>query len=203
MAGPAPKTKNWIARENAHKPKGLHIIVSGQVELTNANLAPRLTESAERNPKHLGLTLSIEKCRDPGVAVRLWKNALFHKEVKANQYDSVTVRWDGTSIAQFPVIDDREYYAKLAQQTKVLNAKHQGKAGPKPAGKPAAKKTAPRKAAKAAKKKKAVGGWAKSKKAAKKAARQPAKKAAKKSAVKRFVKRIVKALTPAKKKKRR
>jgi len=60
MAGPAPKTKNWIARENAHKPKGWHIIVSGQVELTNANLAPRLTESAERNPKHLGLTLSIE-----------------------------------------------------------------------------------------------------------------------------------------------
>jgi hypothetical protein len=143
MAGPAPKTKNWIARENAHKPKGLHIIVSGQVELTNANLAPRLTESAERNPKHLGLTLSIEKCRDPGVAVRLWKNALFHKEVKANQYDSVTVRWDGTSIAQFPVIDDREYYAKLVQQTKVLNAKHQGKAGPKPAGKPAAKRQRP------------------------------------------------------------
>ena len=31
MAGPAPKTKDWSALENAHKPKGLHVIVNGLV----------------------------------------------------------------------------------------------------------------------------------------------------------------------------
>ncbi len=201
MAGPAPKTRNWIARENTHKPKGLHLIVGGQVEVNNTNLEPRLKEVAERNPRQVGLALTVVKTGGPGLDVKVWKNAFFHKEVRANEYDSVTVRWDVTSIAQFPVIDDTQHHERLADQTKALNAKHAGKAGPKPAGKPAAKKAAPKKAApkKAAKKvaKK------KPKAAGKKAKKKPAKKTAKKSALKKLVRKLVKKLTPAKKKKRK
>src|SRR5688572_20803817 len=148
MAGPAPKTRNWTARENAHKPKGLHLIVGGQVEVNNTNLEPRLKEIAERNPRQVGLALTVVKTSGPGLDVKVWKNAFFHKEVRANEYDSVTVRWNVASIAQFPVIDDTQHHERLAERTKALNAKHAGKAGPKPAGKPAAKKAAPKKAAK-------------------------------------------------------
>ena len=200
MAGPAPKTRNWTARENAHKPKGLHVIVYGQVEVNNTNLEPRLKEIPERNPKHLGLALTVEKTGAPGLDVMVWKNAFFHKEVKANEYDSVTVRWDVTSIAQFPVIDDTQHHQSLAEQAKALNAKHAGKAGPKPAGKPSAKKVAPKKVAKKVAKKAAK----KIPKAAgKKAKKKPAKKTAKKSALKKLVRKLVRKLTPAKKKKRK
>ena len=34
MADPAPKTRNWRAIENAHKPKGLHVLVFGEVEVS-------------------------------------------------------------------------------------------------------------------------------------------------------------------------
>jgi hypothetical protein len=196
MAGPAPKTRNWTARENAHKPKGLHLIVGGQVEVNNTNLEPRLKEVAERNPRQVGLALTVVKSGGPGLDVKVWKNAFFHKEVRANEYDSVTVRWDVTSIAQFPVIDDTQHHQYLAEQTKALNAKHAGKAGPKPAGKPAAKKAAPKKAAKKTAKKEP-------KAAGKKAKKKPAKKTAKKSTLKKLVRKLVKTLTPAKKKKRK
>ena len=61
MAGPAPKTRDWRALENAHKPKGWHVLVSGQVQVGATNMEPRLTETPERNPKNLGLKLTIEK----------------------------------------------------------------------------------------------------------------------------------------------
>ena len=46
MADPAPKTRNWRALENAHKPKGLHVLVFGQVEVSATNKEPVLTETA-------------------------------------------------------------------------------------------------------------------------------------------------------------
>jgi hypothetical protein len=170
--------------------------------VSNTNLEPHLKESAERNPKHLGLALTIAKTSDKGLDVKVWKGAYFHKEVKKNEYDSATVRWDVGSIAQFPVIDDTEYQQQLSEQTKTANTKYAGKAGPKGAGKPAAKKAAPKKAKAAKKAPKAVGGWAKAKKkSAKKAAKKAKKKAAKKSTLKKLVGRLVKKLAPAKKKK--
>lgn len=204
MAGPAPKTRNWRARENAHKPKGLHIIVSGEVEVNATNTSPELAEAP-----HVGKTLPLDltivaDSDDPLVAykgkpVKVWKGASFHKTVSANQFERVSIRWDGKEIASIPVLDDREHGQHLAGITASANAKY----GKKPA-KPPAKKAAPKKAAAAKKKPKSVGGWAKPKKAkksAKKAAKKTAKKTAKKSAFKKFVRKLVKKLTPASKKK--
>jgi hypothetical protein len=181
MTGPAPRTRNWTALENKHKPKGLHLLVYGEVEVTNSNKQPRLRESPERNPKHLGLHLTIEDVGKPGLDVKCWKPASFHKEVTADQYDSVTIRWDVSAIAEVPVVNDREHHAKLAAQVAEVNAKHAKapkKAAPKsPTPKQAgAKKAAPKQAKKApskqARKKaapkkavtaravRAVGGWA-------------------------------------------
>ena len=198
MAGPAPKTRNWRALENAHKPKGLHVLVFGEVEVSATNKDPVLTESAERNPKNLGLDLTIEES-GKGAQMMVWKPAHFHKEVKANEYENVIVRWDVGQIANFPIHDDREHAANAAGAMKALNARHagKGKAAKPAAKKPAAKKAAAKKAApkkKAAAKKKA-GGSVKSKKAK--------KKAAKKSGLKKLVRKLVKKFTPAKKKKRR
>lgn len=205
MAGPAPKTRNWQAIENVHKPKGLHVLVYGLVEVNAANMEPRLTETAERNPRNLGLNLTIEKS-GAGPDVKCSKAAHFHKEVKANQYDNVVIRWDVSQIANIPVVDDREYAQHAAAAMTTLNHKYAGKVkSTKPAAtKPAPKKAAPKKAAQK-KTPKSVGGWAKSKKAKKapkKAPRKAPKKAAKRSGLKKLVRRIVKTLTPAKKKKR-
>ena len=192
MAGPAPKTRDWMARENAHKPTGLHVIVTGLVQVTNTNQEPELAESAERDPRHLGLTLTIKTGSGPGSDVMCQKAARFHKEVSANQYDSVTIRWEGTSIAQVKVIDDTEQGQAADTMMARINATH-GKAK-KPASKPAApakpkagapkapaaKKVAPKKAKKAAPKK-----AKKAKKAAKKS-----KKTAKKAVTARVVRAV-------------
>ncbi|MEJ0076347.1 MAG: hypothetical protein WDO17_13020 [Alphaproteobacteria bacterium] len=216
MAGPAPKTRGWHARENAHKPKGYHVIAAGLVQVNALNMEPRLTEEAERNPKNLGLKLTIETLPGEGAQIVVWKAVHFHKEVKKDEFDHVIVRWDVDQIANFPIVDDTEHAAEGAAAMTALNAKHAAKGKPaaakptKPAGKkpakpaaPAPKKPAPKKPApkKAAAKKKTAPKkkYAPKKKAAKKAK----KKAAKKSVLKRLVSKVVKKLSPAKKKKRR
>src|ERR1044072_2943988 len=108
MAGPAPRTRHWRALENAHKPKGFHVLVFGEVQVGATNMEPVLTESAERNPKTLGLALTIKTSSGSGADIMVWKPARFHKVVKPNEYEHVTVRWNGDQIANFPVRDDRE-----------------------------------------------------------------------------------------------
>jgi hypothetical protein len=209
MADPAPKTEKWTARENLHKPEGLHVIVSGNVLVADADKAPVLTKGQARDPHLLALELTIVTCSDPSIAVEVWKAAQHHEVVKADQYNKVQVRWDGTPIADFPVINDREHAALMDKQTAVQNRavgavkkartavespsttkekikKVVKKVSGKKAAKKAAKK-APKKAAKKAAPKKA-------------AAKKSAKKAAKKtSPLKKLVKKLVKKLTPAKK----
>ena len=205
----APKTKDWSARENAHKPKGMHLLVHGQVEVDALNKAPRLTKIGSKDPAVCALELTIVDTDEAGGDAVVWKGANFHEEVKGDQYKTVSIRWDGPEIASIAVIDDREHGAALKKQVDAHNAAAAKTIKLKPA-KPAPKKAAAKKAAtkkaapkKAAPKKapKAVGGWAKT--AKKKAAKKSAKKAAKKSTFSRFVKKVVKKLTPAKKKKRR
>jgi hypothetical protein len=203
MAGPAPKTRAWFALENAHKPKGLHVIVTGEVQVSATNKAAVLTEAKSAGDL-LTLDLAIKDEGHPGAQVQVWKPAFFHKEVTANQYNSVTVRWDGKPVATFPVLDDRECGAMKDKQTKAENAAaaKSKKAPPKgPAPKPAPKKPAPKKPApkkpapkkpapKKAKKASAmsraakkVGGWAKgAKKALKTLTKKAPKKAKKKGA---------------------
>jgi len=195
MAGPAPKTRNWHAHENAHQPKGFHLFVAGDVQVGATNLEPRLTESPERNPKNLGLHLAIESSGGTGADVMVWKRANFHKVIEADQYDHVIVRWDVAQIANFPIHDDRELASHADAAMKALNQEHAGKLkSAKPAGKkPAAKKAAPKKKASAKKKPATVGGWAKTKKAKKaKQAKKASKKTAKRSTKKRPAKKAKK-----------
>ena len=199
MAGPAPNTKLWTARENAHKPSGLHLLVDGQVEVSDANKTPVLTET-KGDGTVLALDLTITECTDPAIQVPVWKAASFHKVVDANQFASVAIRWAGKTIATTPVIDDKERAALMDKQAKAQNA-----VAPKPKvslKKTAPKTTAPKKAAKPAAKK-AVKKAAKkvAKKVVKKVAKKTGKKAAKKSGLKKLVSKLVKKLTPAKKKK--
>ncbi len=187
MAGPAPNTKLWTARENEHQPSGLHLIVGGQVEVSNTSKEPRLTESAERNPKQLGLSLTIVDTGQPGVEVMVWKAARFHKMVNANEYETVAIRWDSSAIARVPVIDDTEHENLLDKQSDLQNKKYAAKAAPKKAA--AKVKTVGQSAGKPAKKAAKTAG----KKAAKKPARKPAAKSVGKT-VKKLVGRLVKKL---------
>jgi len=205
----APKTRNWRAHENAHKPEGFHLLVSGETEVSALNKVPKLTQTPVRDPKVLNLELTIVADPDePSGDVMVWRCADYHEVVKPDQYTGVLIRWEGDVIERIPVIDDSEHGAAMKKQSDALNADASKTIKLKPA-KPAAKKSAPKKSApkKAAAKKapKAVGGWAKKakKKTAKKTARTSAKKAVKKSAFSRFVKKVVKKLTPAKKKKKK
>ena len=205
-----PKTRNWRAHENAHKPEGFHLLVSGETEVSALNKVPKLTQTPVRDPKVLNLELTIVADPDePSGDVMVWRCADYHEVVKPDQYTGVLIRWEGDVIERIPVIDDREHGAAMKKQSDAQNADASKTIKLKPA-KPAAKKSAPKKAApkKAAPKKvaakkapKAVGGWAK--KAKKKTAKKSAKKAVKKSAFSRFVKKVVKKLTLAKKKKKK
>jgi hypothetical protein len=206
----APKTRNWSARENVHKPKGFHLLVCGGVEVTSLNKVPQLAKTDSRDPKMLGLALTVVTDPDePTGDAMVWRSADYHEVVTPDQYTSVAIRWEGDVIERITVIDDREHGAALKKQVDAHNAAAAKtiKLKPaKPAPKKAAATTATAKTAapkKAAKKKapKAVGGWAK--KAKKQTAKKTAKKSAKKSTFSKFVKKVVKKLTPAKKKKKR
>jgi hypothetical protein len=195
MAGPAPKTKLWNAHENEHKPAGLHLLVGGQVEVSDANKVPVLKET-KGDGNTLALDLTVVTCSDPAIKAKVWKAASYHKEVSANQFSKVAVRWDTKTIATFPVIDDRERAALMDEQADKQNAVAEKKSAAKKAAakaKKAAKKVAKtvakaaKKVVKAAKKvaKSVSKKVAKTKTAAKKATKKPAKKAAPKKAAKK------------------
>jgi len=198
MAGPAPKTRNWRARENEHEPSGLHVIVSGEVEVSATNKHPQLAEGPHVG-KVLPLDLTITESGMGAQAV-VWMAASFHKVVSANEFDRVEIRWDGKVIATAPVIDDSEHDAVASKQAQAQNTVVKVKTKKPPAKKAVVKKAAAvktvKKVAKKATKKAA-------KKAPKKVAKKTAKKASKKkaapkSAFKKFVKKLVKKLTPKK-----
>ena len=181
MADPAPKTRNWRALENAHKPKGLHLLVFGQVEVSATNKEPVLTETPERNPKNLGLNLTIRTSSGAGAQVMVQKRAHFHKVAKANQYENVIVRWNVGPDRKLPNSRRSGACGQGGRRNEGAQraARRQGMA--KPSGKkPAAKKAAAKKAAakKAAPKKKirCEKEPAKAKKAPKKVAKKNAKK---------------------------
>jgi hypothetical protein len=207
MAG--PKTKDWRALENKHKPSGLHVLVGGLVDV-KPNQAPMLTERAGGSGV-LELALTVGSSNEPDFKGTVWKHASFHKEVKANQFNSVRVKSGDQVVANFPVLDDREHSELMSKQTAALNASHAKRKTTakktvkkaveavkgavktvKKVAKSLAKKVTGKKAAKKASKKKAA------KKAAKKSARRPVKKYARSPA-----KKAKAARRPARKAKRR
>jgi hypothetical protein len=223
MAGPAPKTEKWTARENLHdyknKPDVLYLLVGGTVEVSDADEIPVLKLASGGRPKTLTLDLSIQPCSDPAIDTAVWKAANFSTAVEADQYNSVDVRWDGKVIASTPVINDLEHSKLLDKQAKVQNtvvkvksqspAKKAKKAvarvvkavedfaeGAKETLKTALKKVTPKKTVKAVTKKatkKAAKKTAKSAKKTAKSAGRPAKKAAKPA--KKTAKKAVKKTT--------
>jgi hypothetical protein len=197
MAGPAPKTKNWRARENEHEPSGLHLIVTGEVEVSATNKHPQLAE-APHVGKVLPLDLTIIESGVGAPAV-VWMAATFHKVVSADEFERVEIHWDGKVIAAAPVIDDSEHDALASKQVQAQNAvakvKTRKAAPKKAAAVKTVKKTVKKTAKKAAKKSAKTAAKKTAKKTAKKASK---KKAAPKSAFKKFVKKVVKTLTPKK-----
>src|SRR5262245_16183856 len=110
---PGPKTKDWKALENEHKPSGLHIIVTGLVEVA-PDEAPTLSVRPNGPPNTLQLELEVGDTDDQSFKGTVWKQALFHTEVSANQYNTVRIRWQDFIAAEFPVIDDSEHAASTA-----------------------------------------------------------------------------------------
>ena len=178
MADRPPQTDKWMARENKHN-EDLVLILDGVVQVANTNQEPRLTEPATvaRPPKTLVLDLTVESSGDPGSDVPVWKPAHFHKDVQANQFADVSIRWEGKPIASANILDDSEYDQHLTRMTRAANIEHAPARGPRkkaPAKKKAAKKTVAKKVAKkkVAKKKVAKKKVAKKKVAKKRVAKQ-------------------------------
>lgn len=183
MAGPAPKTKEWRARENLQKPEGLHIIVSGQVEVSDANQAPVLSEGPSAGDV-LPLDLAIITTEEPTIGVPVWKTASYDQIVSADQFHRVQVRWDGKEIAVFPVIDDSEHGAITDKASDLQNVKYGAKSKAKKVA-AKAKKTVKKVAAKVKSLVKKVTKKVTKKKVAKKPVKKAAKKAAKPAPKKR------------------
>ena len=89
----APKTRNWSALENAHKPKGLHLLVPGRSRFRPqhaAEASPRIRAT----PRCSVLKLTIVDDPDePSGDAMVWRCANYHEEVKVDQYTSVVICW--------------------------------------------------------------------------------------------------------------
>jgi hypothetical protein len=189
----APNTKLWTARENDHdEAGGWHLLVGGQVEC-GYHEAPVLTETkGDGSTLALDLTLEAQQAEPvtnaDGKALKMpsvWKAARYHRQVDANQFKAVAIRWKNEMFETVPVVDDKEHHAAMTKQTNAQNLKHGARRVVKAAGKAAAK-TGAKKAAK---------------KTAKKAAKKTVKKTAKTSTLKGLVKKLtrkVRSLAPKK-----
>jgi hypothetical protein len=146
MAAPAPKTDKWTARENTQGEKGklgIVLLVTGLVEVTSTNKEPVLTEaSGGAYGKTLVLDLTIRSAGGTDLQVLVWKRATFSKDVSADHYDNVEIRWEGKAIATVKVLNDDEHHQHLSDLTQKAN-----KTAPPPKLRPAPKKAAPKKAA--------------------------------------------------------
>jgi len=145
MARPEPKTDSWTARENKHGKHGIFLIVGGCVHVTSTDQTPYLKEAVPPgiNPRILILNLSI-KAYGPGIDVLVRKPASFRTKVRADQYSSVDIHWDGNSIATAKVLDDGEHHQHLTKLVQAANAAH-----PHRKAKAAAKKKTTKKPTKA------------------------------------------------------
>ncbi len=208
----APNTKLWTARENDHdEAGGWHLLVGGQVEC-GYHEAPVLTETkGDGSTLALDLTLEAQKAAPvtdadgkPLKMPPVWKAASYHRQVDANQFKAVAIRWDNEMFKTVPVVDDKEHHAAMTKQTKAQNLVHGAKNMMKAAGKAAAaaKKGAKKSAKKAVKK--ATKKVAKTKAKAKSSAKKVAKKSTRKGLVKKLVSKVrtfVSKKSPARKKK--
>jgi hypothetical protein len=92
MSKSLPNTKNWKAWQNLQPPGPPRLTVTGEVETTNSNQTPHLSEASPQgiNPEILLLDLSITTA-GTGLTVIAWKQVTFAKEISKDQYSSVDI----------------------------------------------------------------------------------------------------------------
>lgn len=99
MVGSKPKTSNWKAVED-RQPPGVRLRVTGTVETTRSNQDPQLTKADPQgaNPAILLLDLTIETSGDVGSDVMGKRNVEYREDIRAGQYTSVEIRFEGQTI---------------------------------------------------------------------------------------------------------
>ena len=92
-------TRNWKAWQNLQPPGPPRLTVTGDVETTNSNQTPHLSEANPKgiNPKILLLNLSITTA-GTGLTVIEFKQVTFTKEISKDQYTSVDIFSDGDPV---------------------------------------------------------------------------------------------------------
>jgi hypothetical protein len=98
-------TKEWHAVEDSMPPGGATLRVTGQVETTNSNQTPHLSETNPQGivPNILLLDLTVT-ASGAGEAVMGWQEARFEKKVSRGQYKHVDILWEGKIIQHLDVM---------------------------------------------------------------------------------------------------
>jgi hypothetical protein len=106
VPNPVPETSNWKAVED-RQPPGVRLKVTGTVTTTRSNQEPRLTKAIPQgiNPAILLLDLTITTTGEVGNDVMGKRQVEYREEIKAGQYTSVEVRYDGQRIAMIDPIE--------------------------------------------------------------------------------------------------
>ena len=107
MSKSSPSTKNWKAWQNLQPPGPPgppRLTVTGEVETTNSNQTPHLSEANPQgiNPKILLLNLSITTA-GTGLTVVEFKQVTFAKEISKDQYTSVDIFSDSDPVGSAKV----------------------------------------------------------------------------------------------------
>lgn len=107
MADPAPQTKDWKAWQNLQPgPSTPTLMVVGQVETSNTNQTPRLSEHAPQGINRTILLLDLTiSAAGAGNDVMSWREVRFEKAIEKNQYSSVDVLWEGAHAGSAEVED--------------------------------------------------------------------------------------------------
>ena len=97
-------TKEWHATEDSMPPGGTKLSVTGQVETSNSNQTPHLSETKPQgiNPEILLLDLTVTTS-GVGNAVMGWKDVRFEKKVSPGQHTHVDILWEGKIIQHLDV----------------------------------------------------------------------------------------------------
>jgi hypothetical protein len=104
MSKSLTNTKNWKAWQDLQPPGPPTLHVTGEVETTNSNQTPQLSEANPQgiNPKILLLNLTITTA-GTGLTVIDCKQVTFTKKISKDQYTSVDILSDGEQVGSAKV----------------------------------------------------------------------------------------------------
>ena len=102
----APRTRNWVANEIPDFiGRTYRLVVTGDVEVTATNLAPKLSERVPQgiSKRTLLLDLKIVKTGGFGGEIVFFRQAMFSKRTSGDQYDEVDILFGGKIIQRIKV----------------------------------------------------------------------------------------------------